>query len=43
MKRFLKKFVDAFKNDAQFRVGVIGILVLLLIVMFGSVIATHDP
>ena len=43
MKRFFKKFADAFKNDAQFRFGVIGILILLLIVMFGSVIATHDP
>lgn len=43
MKKFWNNFVHAFKNDAQFRFGMIGILVLLLIVMFGSVIATHDP
>ena len=43
MKRFFKKFAAAFKNDAQFRFGIIGISILLLIVVFGSVIATHDP
>ena len=43
MNRALKKFAGWFKNDAQFRFGVIGILVLLLIVMFGASIATHDP
>ena len=39
MKRFFKKFAAAFKNDAQFRFGIIGISILLLIVVFGS----HDP
>ena len=43
MKRFFNKTLSALRRDAQLRVGVIGLVLLFLIVIFGSVIATHDP
>lgn len=43
MKKIWKKFINAVSSDAQLRFGVIGITILLLIVIFGPVIATHDP
>ena len=43
MKRFFNKTLSALRSDAQLRVGVIGLALLFLIVIFGSVIATHDP
>lgn len=43
MKKFWKQFTDAFRRDAQFRFGVIGIAVLLLIVILAPVIAPQDP
>lgn len=38
-----KKFKDGFLHDAQFRFGVVGILVLLLLIIFAPLLATHDP
>ena len=43
MKNFLKKAAAAFRGDAQLRVGIIGLVILLLLVIFGPAIATHDP
>lgn len=43
MKKVCKKVFSAMRDDAQLRVGVIGLLFLLLLVIFGSSIATHDP
>ena len=43
MKKFLKKAAAAFGADAQLRVGIIGLVILLLLVIFGPAIATHDP
>ncbi len=43
MKRIWDKFVDSIKCDYQFRTGIIGLAFLLLIVVLGPVIATHDP
>lgn len=43
MKNFLKKAAAAFGADAQLRVGIIGLVILLLLVIFGPAIATHDP
>lgn len=43
MKKFWNNSINAIKNDAQLRFGVIGIIFLLLLVVLGSVIATHDP
>ena len=43
LKNIWKKFKDGFLHDSQFRFGVIGIGVLLLLIIFAPVIATHDP
>lgn len=43
MKKIWNKCWNAFLNDAQLRFGVIGILLLLLLVVFAPVLATHDP
>ncbi len=43
MKNFLKKAAAAFGADGQLRVGVIGLVILLLLVIFGPSVATHDP
>lgn len=43
VKKFLNKAWRAFRNDVQLRTGILGIIALLLIIIFASVIATHDP
>lgn len=43
IKRASKKSWIALKSDKQLRIGVIGILVLLLIILFADVLATKDP
>ena len=39
----LDRYVQGFKNDAQFRAGVIGVVLLILIVILTPVLITHDP
>lgn len=43
MKRAWKKAWNAFRTDGQFRFGVIGVIVLLIVVVAAPVLATHDP
>ncbi len=43
LKKIATKCIRAFKADRQLRIGVIGIVCLLLIIIFAPVIATHDP
>lgn len=43
LKKIFKKCLRAFKSDRQLRIGVIGIILLLLIIIFAPLIATHDP
>ncbi len=41
--KFWKKLTEAFINDVQLRIGLIGIFLLLLIVLFAPLLSTHDP
>lgn len=43
LKKIANKCIRAFMADRQLRIGVIGIVCLLLIIIFAPTIATHDP
>ncbi len=43
MKKFVKKSWDMVRSDRQMLSGVIGVLILLFIIVFASVLATDDP
>ncbi len=43
MSKVWNKCLYAVKNDRQLRLGVIGLALLLLIVLIGPMLATHDP
>lgn len=39
----LARMKEAFRHDWQFRAGVIGVIILLILVIIAPILATHDP